>query len=183
MGKLYDKLLRKKHWAFKNQLLNNLVEASNDNTTEFWKKNNNLKEINSYDPSSNISPQEWLKYFQDLISPGYHNKFDMESDCKYMYVNCCYDPRIAPATVEEIIKTVKELNNENVSCFDRTTINWLRYHVMKNCKFIELFKKSFVYPSSWRINFIKPLFNGGCTIDPPCYKRITVSRCLNHFFF
>ena len=49
----------KKHRIYKSKLLQNLIESSDNNPTEFWKIVNLLKEKNCEDPSQNISPQGW----------------------------------------------------------------------------------------------------------------------------
>ena len=45
-----------------------------------------------------------------------------------------------------------------------------------------LILKSGKYPSTWRENFIKPLFKGGTTSDPSCYRGIAISSCLSKLF-
>jgi hypothetical protein len=45
-----------------------------------------------------------------------------------------------------------------------------------------LILKSGKYPSTWRENFIKPLFKGGSTSDPSCYRGIAISSCLSKLF-
>jgi hypothetical protein len=50
---------------------------------------------------------------------------------------------------------------------------------------VDIFKlilKSGKYPSTWRENFIKPLFKGGSTNDPSCYRGIAISSCLSKLF-
>jgi hypothetical protein len=45
-----------------------------------------------------------------------------------------------------------------------------------------LILKSGKYPSTWRENFIKPLFKGDSTNDPSCYRGIAISSCLSKLF-
>ena len=54
--KQYNKLLRKKHRAFKAKLLNNLLDTSDKNPTEFQKVVHKLKDKCNEDPSSTIAP-------------------------------------------------------------------------------------------------------------------------------
>lgn len=48
-----------------------------------------------------------------------------------------------------------------------------------------LILKSGNYPSTWRENFIKPLFRGRSTNDPTCYRDIAILvalvSCLQEF--
>jgi len=66
--KQYNKLLRKKYRAFKAKLLNNLLDTSDKNPTEFWKVVHKLKDKCNEDPSSTIAPQEWCEYFHNLMN-------------------------------------------------------------------------------------------------------------------
>ena len=68
-------LTRKKHRIFKNNLLQKIVDAEDKNPNEFWKYVDKLKVKVNNDPSSNISPNEWLTYFKHLMNIDQVNKF------------------------------------------------------------------------------------------------------------
>jgi hypothetical protein len=55
-------------------------------------------------------------------------------------------------------------------------------HVQIYTDIFNVILKSGIYPSLWRENFIKPLFKGGCSNDPSCYRGIAISSCLSKFF-
>jgi hypothetical protein len=77
----------KKHRIYKSKLLQNLIESSDNNPTEFWKIVNLLKEKNCEDPSQNISPQGWHDYFNTLMNLKYDNNFNVKNICKYVDSN------------------------------------------------------------------------------------------------
>jgi hypothetical protein len=64
--KQYNILVRKKHRIFKSKLLQNLIESSDNNPTEFWKIVNLLKEKK---PAGTLSGLFFLRlrYFSRLI--------------------------------------------------------------------------------------------------------------------
>ena len=55
-------------------------------------------------------------------------------------------------------------------------------HVQIYTDIFNVILKYDIYPSLWRDNFIKPLFKGGCSNDPSCYRGIAISSCLSTFF-
>ena len=73
--KYFNRLTRKKHRIFKNNLLQKIVDAEDKNPNEFWKNVDKLKVKVNNDPSSNISPNEWLTYFKHLMNIDQVNKF------------------------------------------------------------------------------------------------------------
>ena len=93
--KQYNKLLRKKYRAFKTKLLNNLLDSE--------------------DPSSTITPQEWGEYFHNLMNVRYDNNFEMDSTNKY--IHCNNDVLNVDITAEELFKAVKGLKNKKSMWF------------------------------------------------------------------
>jgi hypothetical protein len=50
--------------------LQKIVDAEDKNPNEFWKYVDKLKVKVNNDPSSNISPNEWLTYFKHYNFPS-----------------------------------------------------------------------------------------------------------------
>ena len=174
----------KKHSIFKYTLLQNLIESSDNNPTEFGKIVNLLKEKNCEGPSQNISPQEWYDYFNTLMNLKYDNNFNVTNICKYVDSNS--DELNADITAEEVIKAVKSLKIKKSCGFDCITNEMIKVscsiHVQIYTDIFNVILKFGIYPSLWRENFIKPLFKGGCSNDPSCYRGIAISSCLSKFF-
>jgi hypothetical protein len=79
-----------------NPPLNNLLDTSDKNPTEFWKVVHKLKDKCNEDPSSTIAPQEWCKYFHNLMNVRYDNNFEVDSMNNYIHWNNdlkCLRPR------------------------------------------------------------------------------------------
>jgi hypothetical protein len=121
--------VRKKHRIFKYKLLQNLIESSDNNPTEFWKIVNLLKEKKCEDPSQNISPQGWYDSFNTLMNLKYDNNVNVKNICKYVDSNS--DELNADITAEEVIKTVKSLKIKNKSCgFDCITNEMIKVYIL-----------------------------------------------------
>jgi hypothetical protein len=182
--KQYNKLLRKKYRAFKAKLLNNLLDTSDKNPTEFWKVVHKLKDKCNEDPSSTIAPQEWCKYFHNLMNVRYDNNFEVDS--MNNYIQCNNDVLNVDITAEELFKAAKGLKNKKSCGFDGICNEMIKVSCNTNyILHVDIFKlilKSGKYPSTWRENFIKPLFKGGSTNDPSCYRGIAISSCLSKLF-
>jgi hypothetical protein len=127
--KQYNKLVRKKHRIFKHKLLQNLIESSDNNPTEFWKIVNLLKEKKCEDPSQNISPQGWYDSFNTLMNLKYDNNVNVKNICKYVDSNS--DELNADITAEEVIKAVKSLKIKKKSCgFDCITNEMIKVYIL-----------------------------------------------------
>jgi hypothetical protein len=54
-------------------------------------------------------------------------------------------------------------------------------HVQIYTDIFNVILKSGIYPSLWRENFIKPLFKGGCSNDPSCYRGVEIWKKNSRF--
>lgn len=113
--KQYNKLLRKKYRAFNAKLLYNLLDTSDKNPNEFWKVVHKLKDKCNEDPSSTIAPQEWCKYFYNLMNVRYDNNFEVDS--MNNYIHCNNDVLNVDMTAEELFKAAKGLKNKKIMWF------------------------------------------------------------------
>ena len=55
--------------------MKNNLESEDKNPSEFWKSVSQLKEKVSNDPSCNVSPNEWMNYFKQLVNIEHINKY------------------------------------------------------------------------------------------------------------
>ena len=88
-------------------------------------------------------------------------------------------------TSEEVFKAVKFLKARKSCGYDCISNEMIKISCIENCKiYVDIFNmilKSGIYPSIWRENFIKPLFKGGSSNDPSCYRGIAIPSCLSKF--
>lgn len=182
--KEYNKLMRKKFRAYKAKLLKSMVDMSDKNPNEFWKIYNILNNKATDDPSTNVAPHEWHKYFKSLMNKDYKNHFqEVGEDNVKQYISSSLNVDI---TAKELFKAVKSLKN-NKSCGPDNIYNEMIKHScpLFHDLYVDIFNiilNSSVYPSIWRNNYIKPLFKGGCVNDPSCYRGISISSCFSKLF-
>lgn len=182
LKKKFNRLTRKKHRIYKNKILNHILDSEPGNPAEFWKSVDKLKKKVT-DPSSNISGQQWLQYFKDLMNINYTNKrSELTSQ------NKDFDSRILnyDITAEEVLKAVKSLKSRKACGLDGINNEMLKLSCSLNVDiYVHIFNlifKSEYYPSIWRNNYIKPIFKGGCFNSPTNYRGIAISSCFSKFF-
>ena len=180
--KYFNRLTRKKHRIFKNNLLQKIVDAEDKNPNEFWKYVDKLKVKVNNDPSSNISPNEWLTYFKHLMNIDQVNKFT-DSSMNFAEFVENYDMQLLNSniTTEEVLKAAKSLKNGKAGGPDGILNEMLKISCIYNTTaYVNLFNtilKSGIYPELWRENYIKPIFKGWCFNDPSDYRGIALSSC------
>jgi hypothetical protein len=108
----FNRLTRKKHRIFKNNLLQKILDAEDKNPNEFWKYVDKLKVKVNNDLGSNISPSEWLKYFKHLMNIDQVNKFT-DSSMNFAEFVENYNMQLLNSniTTEEVLKAAKSLKN------------------------------------------------------------------------
>lgn len=178
------KLIRKKNRLFKNNLMKNILDSEERNPAEFWAKINQLKNQAKEDPSTNISPTEWVNYFTELMNIKHVNNFsNIEA-----FIDNNYNSEILNMDVstEEVLKAVRELKNGKASGPDGILNEMLRISCIFNTKFYASIFNSIIkhgiYPDLWKENFIKPIFKGGCFNNPANYRGVALSSCFGKFF-
>lgn len=184
--KEFNKLTRKKHRELKNKLLGDIMDCEEKNPKEFWKNINQLKEQVISDPSSNISPKDWVNYFHNLMNIDYERGYD-EEDIKHGLINTIdADCLNADITTEEVLKAAKVLKNGK-TCGPDGILNEMLKLTCIECPqiFVLIFNilfKTGIYPEQWKNNYIKPIFKGGCFNDPSNYRGVALSSCFGKFF-
>ena len=88
---------------------------------------------------------------------------------------------------EEIIKASKRLKNGKSIGNDAICNEMIKCLV--HTKFIDVIRMLFnailtrtYFPSSWKVNYIIPIFKSDDSFDPNNYRRISVSSCLGKLF-
>ncbi|CAG2190183.1 unnamed protein product [Mytilus edulis] len=84
-------------------------KSEDKNPSQFWKSVNQLKEKASNDPSCNISPKEWLNYFNKLMNIDHINSYENEDTHTSSYKNQNIEILNSEVTTEEVQKAAKKL--------------------------------------------------------------------------
>ena len=116
-------------------------------------------EAEQNDPSSNISPDEWHSYFNNLLSVRVE-ECDYEIGIATLKNN--FDEHI---TVKEVTNAIRTLRNNTCVGFD-TISNEMLKSCSTNmlqciCKLFNLIYESGIYPAKWTESIIKPIFKAG----------------------
>ena len=136
LKKKYKKLANKTYKRYKNQLLNETNTLNSNQSGEFWKLINKIRKSETFDESSDIPPEDWIKHFHDLL-------YDAEETQESHTV---FNPSIkldestlsdeilnGPITVKEIHDQIYKLNNKKAPGKD-TLLNEMikhgRYYLM-----------------------------------------------------
>ena len=191
LRKEYKKLVKHKEHAFRENLLNkiSLLESSNPKT--FWEMVKKLRSSKTSNPADNIDPHEWHERFKNLNSTPITSS-DAEKSigslvkrAKHFAASNHLLDRVI--NDEEIIKASKRLKNgksigNNVICNEIIKC-------LVHTKFIDVIRMLFnailtrtYFPSSWKVNYIIPIFKSNDSFDPNNYRGISVSSCLGKLF-
>ena len=162
------------------------LESEDKKPSEVWKSVSQLKEKVSNDPSCNISPNEWLNYFKQLMNIEHINKYENAD----MYLSHDKNQNIkilnSEVTTEKVQKAAQDLKYGQTSGPDGILNEMLKITCNINAKVIVCFfnaiLKSETYPDLWREHFIKPIFKGGCFNDLTNYRGVTLSSCFGNCF-
>ncbi|CAG2223676.1 unnamed protein product [Mytilus edulis] len=159
-------------------MIKQIIDSNNSCPNDFWNTIKKLKKENFKDPSSNIQPKEWFKYFNKLMNTDYDKNVcnDKKEYTTFKDCNTCTKMLNSFITTEEVVIAAKSLKNNKASGSDCITNEMLQISCYMNIdvyvKLFNLILKSGIYPTLWRKNFIKPIFKGGCFNDPSNYREV-----------
>ena len=188
--KLYKRCCKQKYNLFKKTIIDKLDTLYENDPSEYWKLVKDLKEdCQESDPSSKILADTWVNHFTKLFSVK--NEFK-DLDSKYSeFVSRLekvktfseLDMRISE---KEILKAIGGLKNKKSAGLDFISNEMLK---AGNCVLIPCLQKIFntvlssgIYPSKWKVGYIKPLFKGEDPNDPNNYRGISVMPCVSKVF-
>ena len=175
-------------WKFRRKLTDQLLSIESRQPIEFW---NLVKKIQKWGKSDNITensiqPQEWLKYFQNLLNNKRETPINLKKELEMLEKECFFsemDFRITPIEIE---RAINRLNKKSSPGPDKISCKLL-YHGRKqlmpilNLFFNKLFTHA-TQPESQSLNYLKPIFKKGETWDPDNYRGIAVGSALGKVF-
>jgi hypothetical protein len=188
--KLYKKCCRKKFNIFKQSLITKLDNLYDNNPAEYWSLVKDLKEEGQEDdPAGKISSDVWVKHFTNLFNV----KEDFQAlDRKYQ--NLLHNIENKKSFTEldfrisekEICKSINVLKNKKSAGLDSITNEMIKagQNALISCllKLFNTILSSGVYPSTWKVGYIKALFKSGDPNDPNNYRGISVMPCISKVF-
>lgn len=186
--KKFKKLLKMKKYNFhKDKLLE--LQTNSDNSS-FWKILKTTNEEIKEEVIPPITEQAWLEHFTSLhkentltpeqsalaLNRQEHEQNDSEGN---PILN-------SPISIEEIRACVQLLKNNKAAASDKIKNEMIRHSIdsMHSVyeKFFNLILTSGIFPDSWCVGSLTPIFKSGNVCDPNNYRGICVSSCLGKLF-
>ena len=125
---------------------------------------------------SNIAPDAWFQYFNNLTNIDGIDKFQLPEDSILPPVRASEFSE--PITMQKIRSGIKSIKN-NTSVGSDCISNEMLKHSSSSmlhaiCKLFNLIYESGHYPSDWSESFIKPLFKSGFINNLSNFRGISI---------
>ena len=185
--KQFKKLLKTKKRSFHDEVLTQI--ENNKDTSMFWKLLNSADETIKEEELPPIHEDKWIDHFQSL-----HQKCEdvqkmtdklkqLEEDNRNDNNDNILNEQISE---EEILTCAKLLKNNKAAFNDKIRNEMIRHSIEfllpVYSKLFNLILDSGIYPDTWCVGSITPIFKSGDRNDPNNYRGICVSSCLGKFF-
>jgi hypothetical protein len=169
--------------------MNTLDKLHSNDPREYWKLVKALRRDKIQDTPINLNI--WTEHFKKLYSNRCDNNKELSrllNENIHKYVRECnenhtFDKGI---TDEEILTAIKKQKNNKAHGNDYILNEMIKSAANKlTSVLVKLFNailKTGVYPESWNISWITPIYKKGDTLDPNNYRAISVSSCLSKIF-
>ena len=150
------------------------IEASLNDSKDFWKKWKNASEIDISQRDTQITGNQWFSHFSNLHSEKSADKLgNINTKTKMGHeLN-------EPFTKKEFMTVIKNLKNDKAAGFDSILNEMLKNSppVVLNLihRFINLCLLKSLVPQSWCMELITPIFKDGDLNDPNNYRGICIS--------
>ena len=115
-------------------MIKQIIDSNNSCPNDFWNTVKKLKKENFKDPSSNIQPKEWFKYFNKLMNTDYDKNVcnDKKEYTTFKDCNTCTKMLNSFITTEEVVIAAKSLKNNKASGSDCITNEMLQISCYMN---------------------------------------------------
>ena len=194
----YKKICRKSEKEYRRFLTGKLMNIGQRDPKQFWsiinKMNNWGKERT--DPTEQIRPNEWVKYFKMLLKDGNEGASPdgnfSENLRDGIYSNTheghnTFEPILdSRITVTELREALSELKPGKAPGPDGILVEYLKIFggVCERIllKLVRLLFSNHLYPSNWTLNFLKPIYKKGDVKDPNNYRGIAIGSAFAKLF-
>ena len=179
----YKKVCRKAEAAYRLRLTKTLIEIGQNDPKLFWStinKMNNWGKMKT-DPTDNITPQTWIRYFETLLNDKNAKSpvIDRGSSTFEPILDCI----ISIKELREALINHKggkapgpdEILGEYLKIFGQM----FEYTLLK---LVNLIFCEHIYPCKWALNFLKPIFKKGSTSDPDNFRGLAIGSAFAKLF-
>ena len=190
--KQLKKLCKQKKYQFKQKLFEKLEDSFNNNTQEYWKilqnMKNNIEDECDEDILKNITPL--VEHFQKQGTCNSINKEfqrQIENEMRMLEEYLVYTEQTdSPITCSEVKYVLNKLKMGKASGPDKILNEILKYSKTATLKsYTKLFNiifKSGCYPKNWEQSYIITIHKSGDKSDLNNYRGIALMNCLSKIF-
>ena len=177
----YKKVCRKAEKDSRQRLTRKLIVLGQADPKIFW---NIVDQMNRWgreknDPSDKISPSLWKKHFEGLLNKAENG--NAVSDQIHMFDT--FEPLLdGIITKKELQDALIRMKCKKSPGPDGILTEYLKIfgdiaeHIL--LKLIRLMFAHHIYPTIWRLNFLKPIYKKGDTQDPNNFRGLAIASAL-----
>ena len=187
----YRKLVKYKKKHYTKTLFAKLDDLESNDPKTYWNLVNSLKNENenSNSPEMGIDSTIWYEYFKKLNSVK--NKFENRLGALNEIITNTdeirtFTPLDAVIKDKEILNCISKLKNNKACGLDSIKNEMIKSgaSIFLPClhKLFNLIFSSGLYPSSWALGYISPIFKTGDSSNPENYLGITITSNIGKVF-
>lgn len=182
-------IIKRKKRMFRQNILDQLNDMSDNNPKQYWKLIKELKELdsNSGNGTSPITPEEWFKHFSKLLFT------DKQSTCSQLeghineMLSCnSFSNLDYIITKDEIKCAILSLKPGKAIGLDTISSEMVKSSITAlQDVYDKLFNRILregTYPRLWRESYITPIYKAGGRNDPSNYRGIAINNILGKVF-
>ena len=180
----YKKECKKAGNAYRKYLSQQLLEIGMANPKMFWdliQKMNNWGKSKCED-TDGISPKRWIEHFTKLLSTSKERNLN-EITTDFASFEPVLDYMISN---DEMMDGMGDLKRGKSPGPDRVLLEYLNVladtHPSLMLKLLNKIFSEHIYPTSWTINFLKPIFKKGDKEDPDNFRGLAVGSAFAKLF-
>ena len=135
------------------------------------------------DPAENIGTDKWVRHFEGLLNDKNVTKTSPDTQTNVNTFDPVLDGRISDKELREGLTQLKagkspgpdDILGEYLKVFGHSFESIL-------LKLIRLIFAEHIYPSTWNVNFLKPIHKKGKTTDPDNYRGLAIGSAFGKLF-
>jgi hypothetical protein len=189
LRKKYTKLCKFKRRQHKQNILDKLSSLHEENPKLYWNMINELRNEDSINPDTSISPSRWLDHFKTLNqrNESFSSRLnDLKEQLASMEKSLCFNELDNLITTKEISHAISRLKCGKAPGLDNISNNMIKYgqNVLLPC-LLKIFNACLsygLYPTSWAQGYITPLHKSGDSNNTNNYRGITITSAVGKLF-
>ena len=181
---LYKKTCRKAGKTYRSLLTKQLLDIGMTNPKMFWnliEKMNNWGK-NKNDDTDGITPKRWIEHFSKLLNSATNRESSLDSS-GFASFEPVLDYIISKDEMKEALDDLKKGKSPGL---DQVLLEYLivlsETHGLLLLKLLNKIFSEHIYPTSWTINFLKPIFKKGDKYDTDNYRGLAVGSAFAKLF-